>query len=320
MGNAAISTTDFKFPGQVGLYHGKVRDVYDLGDKLLMIATDRISAFDVVFPRQIPYKGQVLNQLAEHFLQATQDVVTNWLEAVPDPNASIGIKADPVKIELVIRGVLVGHAWREYSEGKRELCGAAMPDRLKEFDAFPEPIITPTSKASEGHDEDITEAEILERGLATPEEWEQLKTYMRALFKRGQEMAQARGLVLADTKYEFGRHDGKLILIDEIHTPDSSRYFYADGYDAFVSGKSDEKPKHLSKEFFREWLIAQNFMNEPGQTMPELSDETVTMISDRYIELYEQMTGNKFVKADDGDPLARIQKNVDNYLQKGGAS
>ncbi|HWB39424.1 MAG TPA: phosphoribosylaminoimidazolesuccinocarboxamide synthase [Candidatus Saccharimonadales bacterium] len=320
MGTLAISTTDFQFPGQVGLYHGKVRDVYDLGDQLLMIATDRISAFDVIFPTPIPYKGQVLNQLAAHFLKATEDVVPNWLQATPDPNVGIGIKADPVKIELVIRGVLVGHAWREYSEGKRELCGTSMPDGLKEFDNFPEPIITPTSKAAEGHDEDITKSEILEQGLATAEEWEELKTHMRKLFARGQEMARARGLVLADTKYEFGRYDGKLILIDEIHTPDSSRYFYADSYDAYTSGKSSDKPKHLSKEFFREWLIERGFMNQPGQTMPELTDEVVQMVSDRYIELFETMTGEKFVKAEDADPLARIESNVLNYLQKGGAS
>jgi len=320
MDTPVIPSTDFSFPGQHGVYHGKVRDAYDLGETMIMVVTDRISAFDVIFPTPIPYKGQVLNQLAAHFLEATRDVVPNWLQATPDPNVSIGIKAEPVKIELVIRGVLVGHAWREYEAGKRELCGTPMPDGLKEFDAFPEPIITPTSKAAEGHDEDVTEAEILAQGLATAEEWQQLKAYMRALFAKGQDMARARGLVLADTKYEFGRANGQLILIDEIHTPDSSRYFYADSYDAYVAGKSTDKPKHLSKEFFREWLIARDFMNEPGQTMPELTEDVVTMISDRYIELYQEMTGEAFVKAPRGDPLARIEASVRQYLEKGGAS
>lgn len=320
MGNTAISTTDFHFPGQKGLYHGKVRDVYDLGDRLLMIATDRISAFDVIFPTPIPFKGQVLNQMAAHFLNATKDIVPNWLEATPDPNVSIGVKAEPVKIELVIRGCLVGHAWREYKAGKRELCGVPLPDGMKEFDGFPEPIITPTSKAAEGHDEDITEAEILKRGLATSEEWEQLKTYVRALFARGQEMAKARGLILADTKYEFGRHDGKLILIDEIHTPDSSRYFDREEYAEWTGGASFSKPENLSKEFFREWLIERGFMNQPGQTMPELSPDIVKEISSTYLDLYNDVVGKQMTRVDEPDPLARIEKNVLNYLQKGGTS
>lgn len=318
MDTPVISQTDFHFPGQQTVYHGKVRDVYDLGERIVMVATDRISAFDVVFPRPIPYKGQVLNQLAAYFLDATKDIVPNWLQAVPDPNVSLGLKAEPVKIELVIRGCLVGHAWREYEAGKRELCGAAMPDGLDEYDAFPEPIITPTTKAAQGHDLDITEAEILRQGLATEPEWQQLVGYMRQLFKKGQEMARQRGLVLADTKYEFGRLGGRLILIDEIHTPDSSRYFYADGYDVFVAGNKDAKPKHLSKEFVREWLMSKGFSGQSGQASPELDDGFVQAVSERYIELYQEMTGQPFVKAVAGDPLARIEQNVVNYLQKGG--
>ena len=317
MGKQAISTTDFSFPGQTALYHGKVRDVYTIGDKLLlMVATDRISTFDVVLPRAIPYKGQVLNQLAAHFLEKTADIVPNWLQAVPDPNVSAGLKAEPVMIELVIRGCLVGHAWREYQSGKRELSGAPMPDGMKEYDNFPEPLITPTTKAETGHDEDITVEEILAQGLATAEEWQQMEEYMRQLFARGQEMARARGLVLADTKYEFGRLDGKLILIDEIHTPDSSRYFYADGYDAYVAGKNDATPKHLSKEFVRAWLMDKGYSGQDGQDIPELTDEFVNMVSERYIELYEEMTGDKFVKADAADVMGRIETNVKNYLKE----
>lgn len=319
LNSQAIATTDFNFPGQASLYHGKVRDVYDLGETVLMIATDRISAFDVIFPRPIPFKGQVLNQLAEHFLKATAEQVPNWLQAVPDPNVSLGLKADPVKIEVVVRGTLVGHAWREYEAGTRELCGAVMADGLKEYDAFPEPLITPSSKADEGHDEDITEAEILSSGLATEAEWSDIKQKALTLFARGQEMARARGLVLADTKYEFGRLNGQIILIDEIHTPDSSRYFYAEGYDAFVAGSSSDKPKHLSKEFVREWLMENGFSGQAGQTMPELTDEVVASISDRYIELYQELTGETFVKDEATDPLARIEKNVRNYLEKGGS-
>lgn len=311
----AISTTDFAFPGQTGVYHGKVRDVYTIGESTIVsVATDRVSAFDQILPRPIPYKGQVLNQLAKHFLGRTADIVPNWLRAVPDPNASVGVKADPVKVEVVVRGVLVGHAWREYKAGKRELCGVPLPDNLKEYDAFPEPIITPTTKANAGHDEDISEAGILERRLATADEWQQIKEYALSLFKRGREMAQARGLVLADTKYEFGRAKGSIILIDEVHTPDSSRYFYTEGYDAYVGGASAETPKHLSKEFLREWLMEQGFDGQ-GQP-PEMTDAFVQQVSDRYIELYENMTGEAFVKAGDGDPIQRIETNVLHYVKE----
>ncbi len=316
MGTQAISTTDFTFPGQSALYHGKVRDVYTINDLLLMVATDRISAFDVVLPKGIPYKGQVLNQLAAHFLEKTADIVPNWLQAVPDPNVSIGVKADPVKVEMVIRGCLVGHAWREYQAGKRTLCGAAMPEGMEEYDSFPEPIITPTTKEDIGHDEDIEEEAIISNGLATAEEWKQLTDYTRKLFARGQEMARACGLVLADTKYEFGRANGKLILIDEVHTPDSSRYFYADSYDAYVGGKKDETPKQLSKEFVRKWLMDQGYSGEKDQAIPEMTDEFVTQISDRYIELFEKMSGEKFMKPEAADPLARIEANVQAYLDK----
>jgi len=311
----ALSRTDFTFPGQTGVYHGKVRDVYTIGeDTLVAVATDRISAFDKVLPKPIPYKGQVLNQLAAHFLQETAEVAPNWLQAVPDPNASAGIKAVPVMVEVVVRGTLVGHAWREYQGGARTLSGAPMPDGLKEYDAFPEPLITPTTKAEQGHDEDISEKEILAQGLVAATDWQQIKDYALKLFARGQEMARARGLVLADTKYEFGiLPDGHIIVIDEVHTPDSSRYFYADGYDAYVGGGSNEKPKHLSKEFVREWLMERGFdgHGEP----PTLDDDFIQKISERYIELYEQMTGQPFQKPTETDPLARIKANVLHYVQ-----
>ena len=317
MGTQAISTTDFKFNGQTGVFHGKVRDVYSIGDdKLIIIVTDRVSAFDVVLPKGIPYKGQVLNQLAAHFLEKTSDIVPNWLQAVPDPTVSAGLKADPVKVEMVIRGCLVGHAWREYKAGKRELCGVALPDGMQEYDSFPEPIITPTTKEDIGHDEDITEAEIIKHGLATADEWKRLCDYTMALFKRGQAMARERGLVLADTKYEFGRLDGKIILIDEVHTPDSSRYFYADSYDTYVGGQKNEAPRQLSKEFLREWLMEKGFSGQDGQAMPELDDEFITKVSERYIELYEKMSGETFVKPEDSDPLKRIEINVNSYLEK----
>ena len=320
MGTQAISTTDFSFPGQTGVFHGKVRDVYSIGeDKLIIVVTDRVSAFDVVLPRGIPYKGQVLNQLAAHFLEKTADIVPNWLQAVPDPAVSAGLKADPVKVEMVIRGCLVGHAWREYKAGKRELCGVALPEGMSEYDSFPEPIITPTTKEDIGHDEDITEAQIIEHNLATAEEWRQLCGYTKALFKRGQEMARERGLVLADTKYEFGRLDGKIILIDEVHTPDSSRYFYADSYDAYVGGDKAEAPRQLSKEFLREWLMDKGFSGQDGQAMPELDDEFITKVSERYIELYEKMSGEAFVKPNAGDVMERIATNVKNYLEKNSA-
>ncbi len=312
-----ITRTDFTFPGQTAAYHGKVRDVYTIGnDQVVIVASDRISAFDVILSRGIPHKGQMLNQLSAYFLDATKDIVPNWLQAMPDPNVSAGLRAEPVMIELIIRSCLVGHAWREYQDGKRELSGAVMPDGMSEYDLFPEPLITPTTKADEGHDEDITEAEIFEQGLATPEEWQQLKDYMKKLFARGQEMARVRGLVLADTKYEFGRLDGKLILIDEVHTPDSSRYFYADGYDTYTGGDKSVKPRQLSKEFVREWLMDQGFSGRDGQTMPELTDEFVQSVSDRYMELYEEMTGQKFVKAPTDNILKRIENSVNEYLKK----
>ncbi len=317
MGTQAISTTDFSFPGQTGLYHGKVRDVYSLGDdKLLMIVTDRISAFDVILPKPIPYKGQVLNQLAAHFLDKTKDIVPNWLQATPDPNVSAGTKAEPVLIEMIVRGCLVGSAWREYQGGARELCGVTLPEGMKEYDAFPTPIVTPTTKADEGHDENITPKEILAQGLATAEEWQQLEGYALRLFARGQEMAQAQGLVLADTKYEFGKADGQIILIDEIHTPDSSRYFYADSYKAYTGDNATEKPKQLSKEFVREWLMERGFKGDTGQALPDLSDDFIAQISERYIELYEKMAGEAFVKADAADVMKRIETNVTQYLEK----
>jgi phosphoribosylaminoimidazole-succinocarboxamide synthase len=320
MGIQAISSTDFSFPGQTALYHGKVRDVYTIGrDRLVIVATDRISAFDVVLTRAIPCKGQVLNQLAAHFLEKTGDIVPNWLQGVPDPNVSIGRKADPVKIEMVVRGCLVGHAWREYKAGARTLCGVPLPVGLVEYDSFPEPIITPTTKADEGHDEDISAEDCIKQGLATAEEWQQLSDYSLKLFARGQEMARARGLVLADTKYEFGRLDGQLIVIDEVHTPDSSRYFYAAGYDAYVGGQKDVTPKHLSKEFVREWLMDKGYSGQSGQTMPELTDDFLNMVSERYIELYQEMTGDKFAKADTADVIGRIETNIKNYLEKNAA-
>jgi phosphoribosylaminoimidazole-succinocarboxamide synthase len=316
MGIQAISKTDFSFPGQTGVFHGKVRDVYSIGqDKLVIVVTDRVSAFDVVLPKGIPYKGQVLNQLAAHFLEKTSDIVSNWLQAVPDPTVSAGLKAEPVKVEMVIRGCLVGHAWREYQAGKRKLCGIALPEGMAEYDSFPEPIITPTTKEDIGHDEDITEVQILEHGLASAEEWKQLCDYTQKLFARGQEMARARGLVLADTKYEFGRLDGKIILIDEVHTPDSSRYFYADSYDKYVGGDKAEAPRQLSKEFLREWLMEKGFSGQEGQAMPELDDGFITRVSERYIELYEKMSGEAFVKPEAGDALKRIETNVKHYLE-----
>lgn len=312
-----LQRTNFNFPGQTALYSGKVRDVYDIGDNLLvMIATDRISAFDVVLPRAIPYKGQVLNQLAARFLEETADIVPNWLMSVPDPNVSIGLKAEPIKVEFIIRGYLVGHAWREYAAGKRTLSDVAMPEGLEEYDGFPEPIITPTTKATAGHDQDISELDIITQRLVTTAEWEQLQGYMYALFEHGQKMAREQGLVLADTKYEFGRLNGRLILIDELHTPDSSRYFYADSYDAYIGGKKDEKPRQLSKEFVREWLMEHGFSGQPGETLPELDDEFIQQVSARYIELYEKVVGKKFKKAPTHDTLGRIEKNVKQYLEE----
>lgn len=297
----------FQFPAQTNFYRGKVRDVYTIGsDILVMIASDRISAFDVILPRPIPFKGQVLNQLAAYMLHATREVCPNWLVDTPAPNASIGYKCDPFKIEVVIRGYLCGHAWRTYNSGQRILCGELMPDGLKENDIFPEPIITPSTKASEGHDEDITESQILEQRLATAEEWETLKTYARGLFKKGQQLAAQQGLILADTKYEFGKRNGEIVLMDEIHTPDSSRYFYADGFNE--RQQKGEKQKQLSKEFVREWLIQNEFMGKEGQTVPEMTDEWVDTISKRYIELFEKVTGKDFqpVRLSDEEVYARV--------------
>lgn len=317
MNDKGISTTDFHFKGQTSLYRGKVRDVYVIDDYLVMIATDRISAFDVILPRPIPYKGQVLNQMAEYFLNKTTDIVPNWLIAVPDPNVSIGKRLDPYKVEMVVRGGLVGHAWREYSAGKRELCGEPMPDGLKEFDMFPSPIITPSTKATEGHDQDISAKEIVRVGLMSQSEFDELSRMALALFARGQQLANDNGLVLMDTKYEFGKDQGgKIYVIDEIHTPDSSRYFYQDSYDDFVSGKSKEEPRHLSKEFVREWLMERGFSGQDGEAVPEMDDEFVQQVSDRYIELYEKIVGAKFITADITDTLARIEVSINRFIEK----
>lgn len=310
----AIQSTNFTFPGQSGLYHGKVRDVYDLGNRLLMIATDRISAFDHILPHPIPYKGQVLNQIAAYFLKEVEDIVPHWLLATPDENVSYGIKCEPIKLEMVVRGYLAGHAWREYSKGKRQLCGVSMPEDMKESDPFPQPILTPATKADKGHDEDISEKEILEKGIVPESSWEQLKSYALSLFKRGSNIARNQGLILVDTKYEFGLHDGQIYLIDEIHTPDSSRYYYLDGYEA--RQKKGEKQQQLSKEFVREWLMDQGFQGLEGQTIPEMPDYFVREISQRYIKLYETMTGQSFVPASSEDPLKRIELNVMSFLDQ----
>ncbi|MDH3650289.1 MAG: phosphoribosylaminoimidazolesuccinocarboxamide synthase [Saprospiraceae bacterium] len=310
---SALFQTDLQFPGQSNFYRGKVRDVYTIGDLLVMIASDRISAFDHVLPKPIPHKGQVLNQTAVHFLQATKDIVPNWLLNSPDPNVSIGVQCEPFKIEMVIRGYLAGHAWREYRSGKRKLCGMSMPNDMREGDHFPTPIITPATKAEEGHDEDITVDEILERGLATQKQWDQLEHYTKELFERGTRMAAERGLLLVDTKYEFGLRDGLIHLIDEIHTPDSSRYYYADGYDERQS--KGEKQQQLSKEFVREWLMANGFQGKEGQEMPDMPEEFIRKVSARYIELYETMTGHTFEKVIEGEDITeRIRSNVYSYF------
>ncbi len=308
----AIRETNFQFPGQTAFYRGKVRDVYTLGERLVMVATDRISAFDHILPRPIPFKGQVLNQLAAHFLEATRDICPNWLEATPDPNVAVGRRCQPIKIEMVIRGYLTGHAWRVYRSGRRELCGVPLPEGLREHDPFPEPIITPATKADAGHDEDISRDEILRRGLVSEEDYAQLEAWTRALFQRGTEMAARRGLILVDTKYEFGRHGDRLMLIDEIHTPDSSRYFYLDGYEERQA--KGQGQKQLSKEFVREWLMAHGFQGLEGQLMPVMPDDFVWEVSDRYIELYETLTGQAFQKADTSHLLQRIERNVRAYL------
>jgi len=311
----ALKGTNFRLTGQKSLYTGKVRDVYNINDNyLVMVVSDRISAFDVVLPKGIPYKGQVLNQIACKFLDATADIVPNWKTASPDPNVTVGLMADPFKVEMVIRGYVTGHAWREYRSGKRTLCGVPMPEGLKENDRFPKPIITPTTKASEGHDEDVSRDEILASGLVSEEDYIQMEAYTRALFQRGTEMAAEMGLILVDTKYEFGKMDGKIILIDEIHTPDSSRYFYADGYQERQA--SGEPQKQLSKEFVRQWLIANGFQGKEGQKVPEMTDAFVEEVSERYIELYESITGEKFVKADTTQIEERILKNINEFISK----
>jgi len=305
----AIKETKFNFPGQKSLYKGKVRDVYNINDELLvMVVSDRISAFDVVLPKAIPFKGQVLNQIAAKFLKATEDIVPNWVIDVADPSVTIGRKCEPFKVEMVIRGYLSGHAWREYSAGKRILCGVLMPDGMKENDKFPEPIITPTTKASVGHDEDISREEILKQGLVSEADYIKLEDYTRKIFQRGTEIAAKMGLILVDTKYEFGKVGDQIYLIDEIHTPDSSRYFYKEGYEERQA--KGEKQKQLSKEFVREWLIANGFQGKDGQQVPEMTDEFIDQVSNRYIELYENITGEKFVKSDVSDVLKRVEANV----------
>ena len=312
-----ITTTNFNFPNQKSVYHGKVREVYNINNELLvMVATDRLSAFDVVMPKGIPYKGQILNQIATKFMELTQDIVPNWLIATPDPNVAIGHLCEPFKVEMVIRGYVSGHAAREYAAGKRTLCGVTMPDGLKENDKFPIPIITPSTKADNGeHDEDISREDILAKGIVSEEDYLVLEKYTRALFQRGTEIAASRGLILVDTKYEFGKtKDGKIVLIDEIHTPDSSRYFYADGYQERQD--NSEEQKQLSKEFVRRWLIENGFQGKEGQAIPNMTDEYIQTVSDRYIELFENIIGEKFIKADISDINSRIEKNVLDYLSK----
>ncbi|MDR7129647.1 phosphoribosylaminoimidazole-succinocarboxamide synthase [Algoriphagus sp. 4150] len=308
----AIKETHFQFPGQQGFYKGKVRDVYMFDKELVVVASDRISAFDVVLPKPIPYKGQVLNQIAAKFLAATSDIVPNWVTSTPDPNVTIGIRCEPFKVEMVIRGYMSGHAAREYKAGKRTICGVAMPEHMRENDPFPEPIITPTTKADEGHDEDISREEILKQGIVSAADYEQLEKYTRALFRRGQEMANEMGLILVDTKYEFGKVGDKILLIDEIHTPDSSRYFYADGYEE--NQAKGIAQKQLSKEFVRQWLISNGFQGKDGQSVPEMTDEIVESISDRYIELFEKITGEKFQKANTTEIESRIEKAILSHL------
>lgn len=310
---SAIKETHFNFNKQTGFYRGKVRDVYTIDNEyLVMVASDRISAFDVVLPRAIPFKGQVLNQIAAKFLKATADIIPNWVVTVPDPSVTIGKMCDPFKVEMVIRGYLSGHAWRTYRDGGRELCGEVLAEGLKENDKLAKPIITPTTKAAVGHDMDISKAEILKQGIVSQDDYEQLETYAHALYQRGVEIAKERGLILVDTKYEFGKKDGKIYLIDEIHTPDSSRYFYADGYEE--RQEKGEAQKQLSKEFVRQWLIENDFQGKEGQQVPEMTDEIVQSISDRYIELYEHITGLRFEYPEEGDVLNRVERNVNNAL------
>ncbi len=309
-----LTRTEYNFPGQTKVYHGKVRDVYSINnDLLIMIATDRISAFDVILPQGIPYKGQVLNQIASKFLDATADIVPNWKMASPDPMVTVGLRCEPYKVEMVIRGYLTGSAWREYKAGVRVLCGIPLPDGMKENQKFPTPIITPTTKADEGHDENISKEEIIAQGLVSKEEYEQLEQYTQALFQRGTEMAAQKGLILVDTKYEFGKKEGQIYLIDEIHTPDSSRYFYSEGYpERFEKG---EEQKQLSKEFVRKWLMENGFQGKEGQQVPEMTETYCNSVSERYIELYESITGEKFVKAESTDVISRIEKNILDFLK-----
>lgn len=309
-----LTTTNYTFPDQTNVYHGKVRDVYSIGnDTLVMIATDRISAFDVILPEGIPYKGQVLNQIAAKFLDATADIVPNWKQASPDPMVTVGMRCEPFKVEMVIRGYITGSAWREYKKGTRTLCGLHLPDGLRENQKFESPIITPTTKADEGHDENISREEIIAQGLVSKEDYEQLEKYTYALFQRGTEMAAEKGLILVDTKYEFGKKDGKIYLIDEIHTPDSSRYFYSEGYEERFEKGEDQK--QLSKEFVRKWLMENGFQGQEGQQIPEMTEAYCNSVSDRYIELYEKIVGEKFVKADAENLEKRIEKNVKEYLK-----
>ena len=311
-----LTQTNFNFPGQRSVYHGKVRDVYDINDDIMiMVATDRISAFDVVLPKGIPFKGQVLNQIAAKFLDASADVVPNWKLATPDPMVTIGLKCEGFRVEMIIRGYLTGSAWRAYEAGERTLCGVALPEGMKENQKFPTPIITPTTKADEGHDENISKEEIIAQGLVSKEDYELMEQYTYKLFEIGTKIAAEKGLILVDTKYEFGKRDGKVYLIDEVHTPDSSRYFYAEGYEEkFAKG---EPQRQLSKEFVRKWLIEHNFMNQPGQVMPEITDEYAESVSERYIELYEHITGERFQKQDTCEDIAaRIEKNVTEWLSK----
>lgn len=311
----AIKETHFNFPGQTNFYKGKVRDVYTINNKYLaMVVTDRISAFDVVLPEPIPYKGQVLNQIAARFLKATADIVPNWVVNVPDPSVTIGLICEPFKVEMVIRGYLAGHAWREYSAGRRQVCGVTLPEGLKENDILPEPIITPTTKAAVGHDEDISREEILKQGIVSVEDYEQLENYTRQLFKRGTEIAAKQGLILVDTKYEFGKADGIIYLIDEIHTPDSSRYFYSEGYQERQD--NNEPQKQLSKEFVRKWLIENGFQGKDGQVVPEMTPEKVNSISERYIELYEKIIGEQFVKPGTEAVLTRVERSINEALTK----
>ena len=311
----ALVRTDFIFPNQKSVYHGKVRDVYNINDDLMvMVATDRISAFDVILPKGIPFKGQVLNQIAAKFLDDTSDIVPNWKLATPDPMVTVGLKCEGFRVEMIIRGYLTGSAWREYKNGCRCLCGVTLPEGMKENQKFPTPIITPTTKADEGHDENISKEEIIAKGIVSKEDYELMEKYTYALFQRGTEIAAKRGLILVDTKYEFGKRDGKVYLIDEIHTPDSSRYFYAEGYEEkFAAG---EPQRQLSKEFVRQWLIDHGFMGQAGQQVPEMTDEFVQSVTDRYVELYEHIVGETFVKDDCADVAARIEANVSAYLNK----